>query len=158
MASYTLKPITETSWILLADGLQFALLTSKNNEITVFGGKLERNKFSSIDDLGKFLGSKITTEKTEDDNVEEVGDVNGYPVKHAATIAVEHDLGPVYKRSNSSNTLYIAGYYGVKFPNGWVQSYCPKLSTIQENEFIGPFTTKLEMLNAISQKKKAIDL
>lgn len=158
MSVYVLKPLTDTSWILLKDGAQYALITSKNNELISFGSKLERNKFSDIEDLNKFLGSKVTIEKTEDDSVEEIGNVNSYPVKHATAIALEDQELPVYKRTANSNTLYCAGYYGVKFPNGWVQSYCPKILTLQENEFIGPFTTKLEMQNAISQKKKAIDL
>lgn len=158
MSSYSLKPLTETSWILSSDGVQLALIISKNNELVALGSKLERSKFKDISDLSKCLGSKVTVEKTEDDSVEEVGNINGYPVKHTTAVALEDQELPVYKRSASSNTLYSAGYYGVKFPNGWVQSYCPKITTLQENEFIGPFTSKLEMQNAISQKKKVIEL
>jgi hypothetical protein len=61
---------------------------------------------------------------------------------------------PSYAKTENSTNRFAAGYYGILFANGWVASYCPKVSTIKDNEWIGPFHTRLEMLSAISFKKK----
>ena len=37
----------------------------------------------------------------------------------------------------------------IKFDNGWVPAYCPKLITLGRNEFMGPFKTKLEANEAL---------
>lgn len=155
MSSYSLKPITETSWILQQDGNRLALITKNSDKLRALG-KLDQTVFDNFEALEKFLGGKLEVEKHEDEEVAELGKISNFPAKHAGAQAVEGQELPVYRRSATSNTFYAAGYYGVRFPNGWVQSYCPKLTTLKENEFIGPFTTKLEMQNAISQKKKEI--
>ena len=157
MSSYSLKPITETSWILQNEGNRVALVTKNEKELIVIG-KLGKNRFSDIKDLETFLNSKIEIEKHDDEEVAELGNVNGFPVKHVSAVAVEKQNLPVYKKTATSNIFYSAGYYGIKFPNGWVSSYCPKLSTLTENEFIGPFQTKLEMQNSIIQKKRQIEI
>lgn len=157
MSHYSLKPITETSWILQNSGTRVALVTQNEAELIVIG-KLPRNSFKDVKDLEKFLGSSIEIEKHEDEEIAELGSIKGFPVKHVGAIAVDEQELPVYKRTATSNTFYSAGYYGVKFPNGWVTSYCPKLTTLTENEYIGPFQSKLEMQNSITQKKRQIDL
>lgn len=156
MYDYSLKPMTETSWILQKNGSRLALLTSKEGSLIAIG-KLGKTKFADIKDLEEFLGSKVEIEQpVEDASGDELGDINGYPVKHPNMVAAETELDlPVYKRGK---TEHAAGYYGVKFAHGWVTSYCPKLTTLTDNEYIGPFRTKLEMLNSISQKKRAIEL
>lgn len=155
MAEYTLKPMTDTSWILQRDGVRLALILAKDGEYHSMG-KLERNKFKDLADLGKFLGGKVEIEQVEEDATgEELGNINGYPVKHMNAVPTEGEELPVYKRGK---TPHSAGYYGIKFAHGWVTSYCPKLTTLTENEFIGPFRTKLEMLNSIAQRKRAIDI
>lgn len=156
MTEYSLKPMTETSWILQKDGSRLALVTSKDGELIAIG-KLGKNKFDSIKDLEKFLGSKVEIENPiEDASGDELGDIDGYPVKHPNMVAADTELDlPVYKRGK---TEHAAGYYGVKFAHGWVTSYCPKLTTLTSNEYIGPFRTKLEMQNSISQVKRVIEL
>lgn len=156
MDSYGLRQMTETSWILHKDGVRLALITSADGELRAIG-KLGKDRFKDTDDLGKFLGGKVTIEQPQEDaSGDELGEIDGYPVKHAAVIPADKVDGlPVYNRGK---TQHSAGYYGIKFNHGWVTSYCPKLSTLTGNEYIGPFRTKLEMLNGISQKKRAIEI
>ena len=47
-----------------------------------------------------------------------------------------------------------AGYWGLKFANGWTPVFCPKVETTTTYESIGPFTTKVEMNTIIAQKNK----
>ena len=80
----------------------------------------------------------------------------GYPTKHIpynAVYDVQHKL-PLYSKSKNSNNMYAAGYYCVKFPKGWVKGFCPKLSTITQNEFQGPFKTVMEQRQAFSNVNK----
>lgn len=155
MSDHTLRPITNHSWILQRDGNRLALITERDGALHAIG-KIGKQTFKDLDDLGRHLGTKITVESPPEDEGEEIGNIDGYPVKHSAVLSCEHASGlPVYKRGKVEHA---AGYYGVKFTHGWVASYCPKLSTLMDNERIGPFRTKLEMQNAISQKKRAIDV
>lgn len=57
---------------------------------------------------------------------------------------VKHQF-PVYTKTSKSKSYYCAGYYIIKFNNGWVKSYCPKFITLNRYEFQGPFTSKEEM-------------
>lgn len=155
MVDYTLKPMTETSWILQRDGMRLALIMAKDGQL-ISMGKLEKSKFKDLAELGKFLGGKVVIEEPEEDSSgEELGNIGGYPIKHNNAVPVDGSELPTYKRGKTEHS---AGYYGIKFNHGWVTSYCPKLTTLTENEYIGPFRTKLEMLNSIAQKKRAIDI
>ncbi len=86
-----------------------------------------------------------------------VKEVYGYPTKHApynAVFDVHHKL-PLYSKSPNSDNMYAAGYYCVKFPKGWVKGFCPKLSTIAENDFEGPFKTVMEQRKVFSNVNKS---
>jgi hypothetical protein len=154
--TYELKEMTATSWILQNNGVRVAVITETENGLNAIG-KLDRKIFGDLNDLAKFLGSNIEIVKpTEDDHGDVFGDICGYPVKHQPVAPSEdHETLPVYKRGKVSHS---AGYYGIRFKNGWVTSFCPKLSTLEENEYVGPFRTRLEMLNSISQKKREIEI
>ena len=84
-------------------------------------------------------------------------EVHGYPTKHIpynAVFDVKHQL-PLYSKSPNSDNMYAAGYYCVKFPKGWVKGFCPKLSTIADNEFQGPFKTVMEQRKVFSNVNKS---
>ena len=84
-------------------------------------------------------------------------DCYGYPTKHTpynSVYDVQHKL-PLYSKSQNSNNMYAAGYYCVKFPKGWVKGFCPKLSTIAENEYRGPFKTVIEQRKVFSDVHKS---
>ena len=83
-------------------------------------------------------------------------EVYGYPSKHTpynAVLDVKHKI-PLYAKSPNSNNMYAAGYYIVHFPKGWVKGFCPKLSTLANNEFQGPFKSVMEQRQAFSNVNK----
>ena len=45
--------------------------------------------------------------------------------------------------------------YLVKFNVNWLKSYCPKIITIERNEYLGPFKTEIEMKAALSNVNRA---
>lgn len=74
-------------------------------------------------------------------------DVHGYPCKsepHNDIFDVKRKL-PLYTKTPKSQSFYCAGYYIIKFDQGWVKSYCPKLITLGRNEYKGPYKDRLEM-------------
>lgn len=159
MINWQLKDLTETSWILSKDGTKTALVVATAEGIKVIG-QIEKKLFASADELGEYLGGDITVESREVDNDDgdEIGQVNGYPIKHKAAFdIVEGDI-VTYARAANSKARFAAGYYALEFGHGWTASYCPRLQTLEDNTYIGPYRTKLEMQNAMSQKKRVSKL
>ena len=94
-----------------------------------------------VKDLSIVVGNK---EKVVEDATHEV---EGYPTNCApfnSVWDVKKKL-PLFTKAEKSKSLHAAGYYIVKFEHGWVHSFCPKLTTLTNNEWQGPFKTKLEM-------------
>ena len=75
-----------------------------------------------------------------------------YPTKHIPHNGVfdVHKKIALYSKSANSDNMYAAGYFLVHFPKGWVRGFCPKLSTLEGNEFKGPFKTVTEQKQAFS--------
>ena len=79
--------------------------------------------------------------------VTEAHDVYGYPCDYKAQNVlwdVPKKL-PVFTKGSKSKSFFCAGYYIVKFNNGWVKSYCPKLITLNRYPYAGPYQTVEEM-------------
>lgn len=158
MTKFSLKPLTENSWILMVDGERTGLVSKAGDAIRVMG-KVGTGTHQSLEEFGSKLGGKLSIEQPPEPVQEkEQGNVNGYPIKHGEWHNILLDPVPSYTRTAKSDHRYAAGYYGLRFPNGWTQSFCPKMATLAEYEYMGPFTTKLEMQHQISSKNKTINV
>lgn len=154
MTKYHLKPLTETTWILTADGSRLGLVSQTKDCIAIVGN-IEPKKYADMSALQKRFNNSIIIENFAEAEIDEpASNINGFPVKHSYVFNVLEDPVPNYTRTESSTARYAAGYYGLKFPNGWTQSFCPKLTTLTEYEYVGPFTTKLEMQHQITAKNR----
>lgn len=154
MTTYKMKPLTENSWLLHADEERIGLVSNSNGKLIVIGS-LDKKKYNSIEELRDYLGS-VTIEELNIVELEKTnGDVEGFPIKHDAWFNIETDPVPSYTKTDTSSIRYAAGYYALQFPNGWTPAFCPKTSTLAEYKFIGPFKSKLEMQNSISQKNSS---
>jgi hypothetical protein len=158
MTKYSLRPLTDSSWILTSNGDRIGLVSKIEGKLNIVG-KIGASTHDSMESLAAALGGKITVEQpVEPQQEKEAGVVSGYPIKHTEWYNTLEDPVPSYTRTVKSDNRYAAGYYGLRFPNGWTQSFCPKLATLAEYEYIGPFTTKLEMQHQISAKNKSINV
>ena len=155
MSHYKLKEITETSYILEKDGSNTGLVTVSTDGFKVIG-PFDKKVFGDADELTRYLGGDLTIEarESEDDKEDEIGQINGYPIKHKSVFDVEEGNIVTYSKASKSKARFAAGYYALDFEHGWTGSYCPRTQTLEENQFIGPFRTKLEMQNAMAQKKR----
>ena len=150
---FKLKPITDTSWILHQNGTRLAMIIIDDTGYKAIGSISDKH-FSSLEDMSAKLGGKVIVEEIEKTAELEVGNVLGYPIKHTAACDIIDEEFPSYSKISGSPHRFAAGYYGILFSYGWVTSYCPKITTLNDYKWIGPFRTKLEMLSAISAKKK----
>lgn len=153
--SYSIKQLTSTSWILQKNSDRIAILSELPNKKIQVLGNLDQKLFDSMSDIEKFVGEQFKIEEVFE-NTDELDNINGFPIRHLSVNPVENTQGlPLYRKGN---IIFAAGYYGIKFENGWSASYCPKQSTLTDNEYIGPFKNKLEMQNGISQKKRTSNI
>jgi hypothetical protein len=112
----------------------------------VYSHDKQREQFASL----KLLSDKynIIVDKTPPKRIiTEANSVYGFPCEHKPNNIlwdVKHKL-PIYTKGSKSKSFFCAGYYIVKFNNGWVKSYCPKLITLNRYPYAGPYDTVEEM-------------
>tara|TARA_R110000851_G_scaffold144472_2_gene283609 strand:- start:89 stop:568 length:480 start_codon:yes stop_codon:yes gene_type:complete len=82
--------------------------------------------------------------------------VFGYPVIKIDTFNTQEiDNLPCFTKTIGSKVFFAAGHYGINFDNGgWLEAFCPKLSTLRKYEHMGPFKTDVDMQIAIQRKTR----
>ncbi len=149
--SFKRKQISETSWMIFEDSKPFGFLREENGLLKLMVGS-ESFEFASHDEMTAQFGRIIDIEN----QTKEVKEINGYPARHAGAIAVEHEKYPVY--NVGGNVLFVAGYFALKFTNSNYQVvHGPKLSTIEANDIIGPFKSRLEALREVNIHNRRLE-
>ena len=132
-------------WIVEQDGQKIGTIMT-NPLGVVYQHDQKREQFASL----KVLSDRynIIVDKTKPQKViTESHNVYGFPCEHKAHNIlwdVKHKL-PIFTKGNKSKSFFCAGYYIIKFNNGWVKSYCPKLITLNRYPYAGPYDTQEEM-------------
>lgn len=153
-----LKEITENSWLVLTDEEKekIGLLSSTpNGNFTLLSkeGRLQfENKSKVLDFFEENVFDRVVISEGGEEQEYFVG---GYPIDYQ--LPVEADIKselPLFKKTKTSKVHHCAGYYCLKFPKGWIHSFCPKLSTVEKYEYAGPFKTKTEMKAHLSALKR----
>ena len=132
-------------WIVEQDGTKVASILPNPFGVTLIH-KGRKERFASL----KILSEKynIVVDKSKPQKlIKESNDVYGYPCDHNAQNIlwdVKHQL-PIFTKGTKSKSFFCAGYYIVRFNNGWVKSYCPKLITLNRYPYQGPYKTQEEM-------------
>lgn len=119
---------------------------SQSDVVKVVINNVEKT-YDNFDKACWDLAINVENPKVEEQPTGQAEDVLGYPVKCAAFNPIwdiKRKL-PVFTKTEKSRTLHAAGYYIVLFDTGWVQSFCPKVSTLEANKYKGPYKDKLEM-------------
>lgn len=147
------KPILENRfWIIEDEGVKIGTL-SKDGDGFLFSKKGEISFFQDEKQLKRKFGKNFLTAqiiKPADDQEEQ--SVHGFPTKcvpYKSMFDIQRNL-PLFTKSESSKSVYCAGYYLIKFNVNWLKSFCPKLITIERNNYVGPFKTELEMKAKLS--------
>lgn len=136
--------MTDNSWIFKTKNFSGLLFKNKDH-YNIKTVNISLN-FNSLNEIEEKYG-KITT--LERDTTEVTNNINGYPVKDKNFIVKDEDKA-IYSKKNSysiSTVEFCAGYWSIKYPNGWGLNLCPRLKTTQDYESQGPFRTRLECTN-----------
>jgi len=113
----------------------------------------QRTKFPSIKILGEKHNIKFSTPRKS--RAKKSPDVYGYPAEgevHNGVFDLEQNL-PIYTKIEKSKSFFCAGHFLIKFNNTWVKNFCPKLLTLDRNEWAGPYRTDAEMVQALKDIK-----
>jgi hypothetical protein len=107
----------------------------------------ERQHYPSIKLLSKDHNIIFDKNKKPKADTTTENEIYGYPISQKGYNIfwdVKNKFA-VFTKNNKSKSFFCAGYYIIKFNNGWVKSFCPKLITLNRYEYRGPFKSKVEM-------------
>ena len=145
MSLLAIAIVKNKCWIVEDDGTKIGTIMTTPAGV-VYQHEQKREQFASL----KLLSDRynILVDKTPPKRViTESNNVYGFPCEHKPNNIlwdVRHKL-PIYTKGSKSKSFFCAGYYIVKFNNGWVKSYCPKLITLNRYTYAGPYDTVEEM-------------
>ena len=151
----TKQLLPDRFWIIENNGVRIGTIQRHDENNFVMTGTdstIAQLSKKEVNDQFHIFDQKEIVKKVQDVKKE----VYGYPTKHVpynAVLDVKHKI-PLYSKSENSSNMYAAGYYLVHFPKGWVKGFCPKMITISNNEFKGPFKTVMEQRQAFSNVNK----
>lgn len=149
------KPVLKNKfWVVQDnDGDQVATIQQLNNSKAVMlVSEAGRTAYPSIKVLGKKHNIKIGRTISPSAPIEE-GTVYGYSAE-GGTYNVVYNLKknlPLYTKLEASKSFFCAGYYIISFNGSWVKNYCPKLLTLDRNNYHGPFHTINAMLDKLAE-------
>lgn len=152
------KPVLKNKfWIVEDEGVRIGTL-SKNDDGFVVTRKGKIEFYKSENQLKKQFGKQflIANINSVDEQVVKK-EVHGFPtrsVPYNSMYDIKHKL-PLFTKSEKSKSVYCAGYYLIKFNVNWLKSFCPKLITVERNEYLGPFKSEFEMKAALSNVNKS---
>lgn len=157
MEQVKLKHLTENSWLVLtSDGMDRIGLLAKQRDSFLFLANNVKKYFASKAEINAFFDKDVFSDAEGAEAVRATNYfVNGFPVD-VVPIEITIDgcnLG-VYKKREASTIIYVAGYFCLKYPTGWIGSHCPKFSTLEKREYKGPFNTEKEMKFVLSRARK----
>lgn len=145
--------VQDQTWIISHQGERLGLLSAHADGAYQFLGKGVHIQVNTLDDLESELGAPIVwVTKAETSDAVKTTQVHNLPIKHESAVDVHMTPYVSYKKTQSSDTRFAAGYWILKFSTGWSGSLSPKCDTLSEYEHQGPFQSKLEMNTILAQR------
>lgn len=149
------KPIVDGKfWVIEQDGDMVGTLRKQENNKFMLSSSGKFKYFNKKDELTKLFGKDFFAQKAVISH-KDVRDIQGYPTNcypHNTLFNVKEKL-PLFTKSESSKSLYCAGYYVIKFEKNWARAFCPKLITLERYPYKGPFKTEEEMKQTLTHVK-----
>jgi len=143
-------------WIVEDSGQRIGTL-SKSDDGFVINTKGKVEIYKNENQLKKTFGKNFLVANITENNEIDAYDVHGYPTRsipYNSMYDIKNKL-PLFTKSSKSKSIYCAGYYLIKFNVNWLKSFCPKLITIERNDFKGPFKSELEMKAVLSNVNRS---
>jgi hypothetical protein len=148
MTELIAKPVVKNKfWIVEDHGTKIATIQAVEDGGFVYVDDAKRQRYPTIKMLSKEHNIIFDSLAKKEKAVVQTHEVYGYPVSQKPWNTlwdVKHQF-PVYTKTSKSKSYFCAGFYIIKFNNGWVKSTCPKLITLNRYEFRGPYKSKEDM-------------
>ena len=134
----TRQLLADRFWIIEQNGVRIGTIQRHDDNNFIVTGTDSSVATMTKKEIGshfELFGKEIVEVVENKDTVKK--EIYGYETKHIPynpVLDVKHKI-PLYAKSPNSNNMYAAGYYIVHFPKGWVKGFCPKLTTLSNNEF-----------------------
>jgi hypothetical protein len=155
--TFKAKPVLKDKfWIVEQEGVKIGTL-SKNEEGFTLTSAGKINLFKTERQLKKTYGNNFLVANIKTKVGDTSKDVHGYPTRtipYNSMFDIQRKL-PLFTKSEKSKSVYCAGYYLIKFNVNWLKSYCPKLITVERNDYMGPYKTELEMKLALANVNRS---
>lgn len=146
MVTVKMIEIQENNWMISRKNIIVGFVF-KTDKINILSADYE-GQYTDFDEFSKLHHLKLSFEQMETkDRVQQ--ELEGFPVKHSSVFNVEIAEVVSYTKLEHSLDRYAAGYFAIKFKESHQPSFCPRMSTLNSYEFVGPFKTTLEMQHAI---------
>ena len=134
------------SWLVLNDGVKVAAVhKSEDGYILARNGHVQN--LGSARNVRKQLGVKDWDPGQPVEKTTIHADLDGFSVDSEqyfnAAIEVQRRL-PVYTTEPNSKCYFAAGWYRIRIKGRDRVQFCPKLLTLNRNQFWGPFHTESE--------------
>lgn len=147
MTELIAKPVLKNKyWIVEDHGTKIATIQAVEDGGFVYVENTSRQKYPTIKLLSKEHNIVFDTNSKKESKVTEHM-VYDFPIKQKPWNVlwdVKHQF-PIFTKTSKSKSYYCAGYYIIKFNNGWVKAHCPKFITLNRYPYQGPFKSKEEM-------------
>lgn len=154
-----LNQVFDDCWIYLSENGEYSELLLKTVNGYKLIGREESFNFNNEDEVLKHFGNDTLFKNAYSKKAKSTaGTIDGYLTSVDEPFEVKHDSGlPAFKKAEGHSQVFAAGYYilnRVEAGSGWMRSFCPKIETLINNEYAGPFTSELEQLSILNAKKK----
>lgn len=145
MARLTAKALLDGFWIVEESGNKIGTIKSVGSKFEFYDKR--SNTTTPLDTIDNFKIISNSKKQSINDSV------YGYPcnTEQACNINLQ-DTVPIYTKTATSKQYFAAGYYGILFPMGWRPSFCPRLKTLNDYKYIGPFKNEYDMQLAIKRQ------
>jgi len=134
--------LTKKSWILYNNRQKCGLMRMNGEGYSILGEPFFGD-YTSFEDLQEKVGDKFKFVESKIRKESEENFLEEYPVKHIEMFNTQTEKYPTYSKKQNSDDRYAAGYYGVKFKGSWVPKYCPRVKTLTDYPYVGPFKDKI---------------
>jgi len=153
-----LKVITNNNWIVLSENDEKLgmLLEITNRYILMI--KNNKYEFESREEVVKHFNgdifNNVVSPVIQEKQIEKY--IDGYPVDFESPIEckLENNDLPLFIKKEDSKIYYVAGYFCLNYPKGWMPALCPKLSTLESYEYKGGFKDELSMRTELQKLRK----
>ena len=149
----TLKVVLKDKfWILQRDGASVGTMRIETDHVSVMLDE-KHSKYTSIEDAKSSLGvGEIVAVKT---SVGQMQGVLGYPTDLEEVYNIKEEQGlPCYTKNKNSSVLHAAGWYGMHRNGLHAEAFCPKLNTLQNYPYIGPYKNQTDLRVAMTSWKR----